>query len=131
MDAFLRWVGCACAASLVSFQAFGCGACIEDKMAATYDDAVVQKAAAKQHLVVFCDVKGPLSADLLVSAVKGVPGVDPTSVRTSTEPAALSFALDPSKVTPEEAVAETSRRVGRGGTVELIKTMSPSPKKAW
>ena len=39
--------------AIASGSAYACGACIEDKVAATYDHAVVTKATAKGQVVVF------------------------------------------------------------------------------
>lgn len=108
--------------------AFACGVCVEDKMAATYDDAVVQKAAGKKHLVVFCDVTGHASAEQLMAATRGVPGIDPDSVRASAQPAALSFSVDPAKQTPEGAVSLVAQRAGAGAGVELLKTLFPKTR---
>lgn len=39
-----------------------CGACIEDKVAATYDYAVEAKAFARQQVLVFAQIDGPVDA---------------------------------------------------------------------
>ena len=54
----LKWSAAASACILVAAQGLACGVCAEDKMAATYDHAVVQRAAAQKRLVVYCDVQG-------------------------------------------------------------------------
>lgn len=108
-----------------SAAAVACGVCVEDKMAATYDFTVVQKAAARRHIVVFCDVRGRLSQEALRSAAQKVPGVQSETVRTSAEPLALSFVIDPARQTPEAAVARVAATLGPPVEVELIRTVAP------
>jgi len=76
-------------------SALACGACIEDKIAATYDHAVVANAAARHRVVVFAAVDGPgdagAGAQALATAAARVPGVDRASIRTAASPRALSF----------------------------------------
>jgi hypothetical protein len=89
--------------------ALACGACIEDKIAATYDHAVVTDAAARHRIVVFAAVDGPgepeAGAKALAAAAAHVPGVDRASIRTAASPRALSFALDRTKTSPDKALA--------------------------
>jgi len=91
--------------------AWACGACVEDKIAATYDYAVVQRAAAQGRVVVFCELKGPVQVAKLRKATAGVSGVDPASVRISDNPAALSFVLNPARQSPKAAVMELQRQL--------------------
>ncbi|UXY14976.1 hypothetical protein N8I74_16900 [Chitiniphilus purpureus] len=125
MKPLLSSLACAFAAILLATQAMACGVCVEDRMAATYDDAVVRQAASRRHWVVFCEVKGVVSAEQLRAAAQAVPGVDPRSIRTSLQPAALSFSLDPARQTPEGAVDLIATQAGRHVQVELLKTMAP------
>jgi phage protein D len=92
-----------------STVAMACGVCIEDRVAATYDYAVVTKAAAERKVMVFAAVDGQGTAKALAAnaqrAAGKVAGVDRASVRSAAEPAAaLSFALDPRAQTPEAAL---------------------------
>jgi len=85
---------------LVSSKALACGYCVEDKVAATYDHAVVTGALAKHHHVVFFHVEGALPAGeagrrLLERAASGTLGVDAGTVRVSEDNLTLSFAFDP------------------------------------
>jgi hypothetical protein len=95
---------------------YACGACDEDKVAATYDHAIVTRAAAKHQLVVFGAIDGALDARAvgakIAAAAQHVKGVARGSVHTSLEPAAVSFVLDPRVQTPEAAMAELERRLG-------------------
>ena len=94
--------GVLAAGALPAAQA--CGTCAEDKIAATYDYAEVQRAAAAGRAVVYCEVAGPWDAARLQAAAHKVRGLDAKSLRLSREPAALSFALDTKKQSPQAAV---------------------------
>jgi hypothetical protein len=84
--------------SLISATAGACGACIEDKIAATYDHALIDRAIASHRQVVFVAIEGPLSPEKVVAqittAAPTVRGVQRGSLRTSTAPPAFSFVLD-------------------------------------
>jgi hypothetical protein len=108
--------------------AFACGACVEDKIAATYDHAVVAEAAARHRVVVFAAVDGPgdpgEGAKALAAAAARVPGVDRSSIRTAASPRALSFVLDPRAATPEKALAAIeAKSAARGLKLALIRVM--------
>ena len=95
--------------------ALGCGACIEDKVAATYDYAVITQAAAQHHVVVFASVDSWPVGNAVAQAIRRTAasskGVDPRSVRVSEEPSALSFAFDPATRSPDSVVAEIETRL--------------------
>ncbi len=108
--------------------ALACGICVEDKVAATYDHAVITRATARHHVVVFAAVEGPAEARAQAGAVRQaaarVRGVDAGSVRTASAPQALSFALDPRAASPESALAAIARDpAARGARLTLIKVM--------
>lgn len=111
--------GAAAALALAAGPAGACGVCVEDKVAVTYDHAVVVRAAAQKHVVVFASIDGMGGAEDLArdasAAAKRVPGVDRDSVRSASAPVALSFALDPAARSPESAVAEVERRAKSPG----------------
>ncbi|HJV59335.1 MAG TPA: hypothetical protein VJ743_00255 [Albitalea sp.] len=120
----------ATAALFVHAAAWACGACVEDKVAATYDHAVVQHAAALGQVVVFCDVQGRFDAQRLHRAATRVRGIDAASVRTSSEPSALSFALDAGQ-TPHAAIAALQRAVPAGTRLVVVREIgSPTPAAA-
>ncbi len=102
-----------------------CGVCVEDKVAATYDYAVVQQAASKGRLMVFCEVGGAVDASRIRNAARQVRGLDRSSVRLSTQPAALSFALDPAQLSPQAAVAALQRAVAPGTRLAIVKLVTP------
>jgi hypothetical protein len=94
---------------------WACGACDEDKIAATYDHAVIDRAMARHHQVVFVAIDGALSAakitrQIAVAAPK-VRGVVTGTLRTSLSPPAFSFELDGTK-SAELAMADFRKAVG-------------------
>ncbi len=113
--------------AILPSAALACGACIEDKVAATYDHAVIARAAERHHLVVFCEVSGPFApataVELAASAVR-VKGLVPGSVRTSLTPSAVSFVVDPAAQSPAAAAADLQRRARVPGLrLTVVKTM--------
>jgi hypothetical protein len=79
--------------------AAACGVCIEDKMAATYDHAVIVTAFKRDHVVVFAEMLNTPStaqgqAQKVVQAFEAIAGVDHGSVRVSFNPGAISFAIN-------------------------------------
>jgi hypothetical protein len=86
----------------LSGVALACGYCVEDKIASTYDHAVVTRALARKHHVVFFHVDGPLAQGentkrWLEGAVAAAAGVDEGSVRVSVETLTISLAFDPAR----------------------------------
>jgi hypothetical protein len=106
--------------------AWACGACDEDKIAATYDHATVARATARHQMVVFAAVEGSGDAHALSRRVRnaavGSAGVDRASVHASAEPASLSFALDPRVASPEQALVAIQKAAGAPGVkLELLR----------
>jgi hypothetical protein len=97
--------------ALAAPAVWACGVCVEDKVAATYDYAVVQRALARGQVVVYCEMSGRGGDARLRQAAARVPGLDAASVRISAEPAALSFALDAAKRSPAAAAAALQHAV--------------------
>lgn len=97
------------AALFAPAAAFACGACVEDKVAATYDHALVTQATQHGKVVVFAEPRsGADPAEVeraLRRAAAKAPGVEPASVRASQSPAALSFVLDPRGHDPQKTLA--------------------------
>ena len=86
---------------------YACGVCIEDKVAATYDHAIVHQAIASHRQVIFVALEGrdaALAGARIVSAARRVPGTEPASVRYAAAPPAFSFALA-KNVAPDKALA--------------------------
>ena len=111
-------------------SAWACGACDEDKIAATYDHAIAVRAAARAHLVVFCSVQGVYDAERLRRVAGRADGIDVASIRTSAQPAALSFVVDPHRRSAQSAVAALQRGAPRGTQVVLIKVVRGEPGRA-
>jgi hypothetical protein len=104
-------------------RAFACGTCVEDKVAATYDHATVQRAAAAGRLMVFCELAGPWDAAKLKAAARRVPGLDAASLRWSREPAALSFALDPGRQSAGAAVLALQAAAPPGARIQVVRVV--------
>jgi hypothetical protein len=98
---------------LAGTTAQACGFCIEDKVAAAYDHAVVSRAREAGRVMVFAEVEGSGTAVDRVRAVRKaasrVKAIDASSIRVSEAPAMVSFALDARARTPEQALAATER----------------------
>jgi hypothetical protein len=92
----------ACVLLALGADALACGYCVEDRVAAVYDHAVVVKSLERRHPVVFLGIEGSLAPaegerKAIEGALRGVPGVDSGSLRVSLTGAALSFAYDPGR----------------------------------
>ena len=88
--------------------AMACGVCLEDKVAATYDHALVQRALAQHRVVVFAEPRASLDAKALKAvAAKAARarGVDAATVKTSASPASVSFVLDPKRADARKTLA--------------------------
>lgn len=112
-----------------------CGVCVEDKVAATYDHAVVMRAGALRHLVVFGEIDGAVDVKAVLAAIpaaaKRVQGIDRGTVRTSASPSAFSFSLDPAAQSPDSAVAELQKRLRTQGVrLSVLRVMSSETKAA-
>ena len=99
---------------LASGGALACGYCVEDKMAAAYDHAVVTRALGRQHHVAFFHVEGRLAAGdggkrALEKLAESSPGVDKGSARASVEAATIAVAFDPRR-TPVMALQQDLER---------------------
>jgi hypothetical protein len=102
-----------------------CGTCVEDKVAATYDHAVLQRAAAASRSVVYCEIEGQWDRARLEAAARRIRGVDASSLRFSREPAALSFAVD-TRQQPVQAAAMAIQLAAPAGTqVRVIRISRP------
>jgi hypothetical protein len=85
-----------------------CGVCVEDKVAATYDHAVVARALAQQRVVVFAEPRASIDAKTLkalAARAARAPGVEAATVKTSESPASVSFVLDPRRADARKTVA--------------------------
>jgi hypothetical protein len=106
---------------------WACGACDEDKIAATYDHAVIDRATARHHQVVFVAIDGSVSAAEInrrvAAAAPKVRGVVAGTLRTSLSPPAFSFALDATQK-PEAAMSDFRKAVrDRDARLTLVRIM--------
>jgi hypothetical protein len=94
---------------------WACGACDEDKIAATYDHAVIAAAAARHQRVVFVAIDGPVNIEKLTTRIAAaatrIRGVRKGTLRTSASPPAFSFALERTRK-PEAAAADFREAIG-------------------
>lgn len=86
--------------------------------------AVVVRAAASGNVMVFCEVIGPFVGPRLKAATRRVRGVDPHSVRVSMQPAALSFAVDPTRHSPQAAVDAARRGLPAAVRFNIVHVLS-------
>ena len=80
--------------------ALACGVCVEDKVAATYDHAVIRGASERHQDVLFVSIEGADAAVVgrrLAQAARGLRGADAKTLRVSASPAAFSIAVDRSQ----------------------------------
>ena len=95
-----------------------CGACVEDKVAATYDHAVIHTAIAKRQQVVFVAVDGVVDVNKIGARISAaapkVRGVVAGTLRTSVAPPAFSFGLEAAE-NPEHAVAGFRKTLADSG----------------
>lgn len=123
-------------ASAFAFNAFACGFCIEDKIAAVYDHAVAMHAVAQRHQVAFFAVEGiipsgEVSRRAIEAIAESLVGVDKGSARVSVDSASLSVAFDPARVPKEDLAIKLGRKLaGKGLTVGIMRIMDkPSELK--
>ena len=109
--------------------ALACGVCLQDKIAATYDHGIVTRAVAQHRVVVFAEPRAAVEAarlqKALTTAAARVPGVDAATVRTNASPASLSFALDPKRSDPKQALAAIRKASGvQGLELDLLEVVA-------
>ena len=114
-------------AAMASSGALACGVCVDDKVAAAYDHAVVQRALQRGQVVVFAEVEGSGRAEDRVraarEAARRVAGVEAASLRSAPAPAALSFALDARVSSPERALKAANAFASGRAELRLLKVM--------
>jgi hypothetical protein len=114
---------------LTAAEATACGICDEDKVAATYDYAVIREAAGKHQTVAFAAVGGLDGvsdglAQALRNAVASSKGVVRDSVRVSPSPPAISFAFDPAVQAAQSLLVELQKQFeAKGLQFRLIKVL--------
>ena len=86
----------AAALAFATQSALACGYCVEDKIAAAYDHAVISKAVSQNHRVAFFHVEGNVPRAALEQAAYAA-GADAASVRVSADGLTVSLAFDPGR----------------------------------
>ena len=104
--------------------ALACGYCVEDKMAAAYDHAVVTRALSQKHHVAFFHIDGPLAPGqstkrALEAIANSAAGADPGSSRVSVESSSLAVAFDPRR----SSVADLQKAIERGLAAKKLSLM--------
>jgi len=110
-------------AALFAATAGACGVCVEDKMALTYDHTVAQQTYARGHLLLFCELHGQLGAanlDAIKNNIARVRGINAQTIRISSQPLTLSFALDPALQSRESALAALQQVLPDGVQAVLL-----------
>jgi hypothetical protein len=112
-----------------------CGQCVEDKVAATYDHAVITRAAHDGHAVVFAEVRGPAAGGtpalktFIAHALASTRGVDAGTVRVSLEPPAASFACDLARHTPNALLATVNPQLATKGLSLVVIKIDHGPQR--
>jgi hypothetical protein len=107
-------------------RAHACDACLEDKIAATYDWQVVSTAQRLGHTVVFTKLLGPITprdealARTIVRRLGTIAGVDVGTVRVSLAPPAVSFACNPACMATPRLIATINRKLRPTGLALAI-----------
>ncbi len=104
--------------ALGSSAAIACGYCVEDRIAAVYDHALLQRTLTSKHQIVFFAWDGPLTHGdaerrKIFALVEATPGVDKGSTRVSMEPAALAVAFDPRRSSIENVQAALQKSLAK------------------
>jgi len=106
-------------ALLSATAALPCGYCIEDRVAAVYDQAAVDHALQRKHHVAFLGIEGGVGAatDLraIRGALEGVAGVDKGSTRAKAENAAIAVAYDPARTSLSRVVSSANGSLAHRG----------------
>ena len=114
--ALCLWLACS--------GAWACGHCVEDRIAVVYDHAQLQQARAAGHRVAYFAIEGlsgkPAAQRRLLEQAAALPGIDPGSLRVSTEPGALSFAFDPARQSTERLQGLLQRQLSRHGVTSTF-----------
>ena len=103
---------------LFAQAALACGYCVEDKIAAAYDHAVVVSAMDRRHEVAFLSIETAPAGSrerAIAGAVESVAGVDRGTVRVSLEGRAVSFAFDPARAPASAIVGSLQRKLAAQG----------------
>lgn len=122
--------------ALQGTAAIACGHCVEDKIAAVYDYAIVTQALGQKHQIAYFAIEGALTPDndvrQIIKAVESASVADKGSARVSVESASLSVAFDPRRV-PFAALQKAIERklAAKKLSLQLLQVMNqPAETKA-
>lgn len=112
-----------CFALLLAASASGalaCGVCVEDRIAAVYDHAVVTCTLDAGHQVMFCAIEGDIVpgnalAHEIRRAIESLAGVNRGSVRVSLDTASLAFTFDPARASGMALMRTANRKFVKSG----------------
>lgn len=111
-------------------DAWACGVCHEDKIAAVYDHAMVLNAAKAGKAVQFAEITGPFTAaavEDMRKAIKSVPGVDADPVKVSATPASVAFVFDPKQGSSADFLKRINAKISaRKWSLGHLKTIGAS-----
>ena len=118
---------------IFAVPAAACGYCVDDKVAAAYDHAVVERALAQGHAMAFLSLElaRPATRDTKAAirhAIERIPGVDRGTVRVALEAGGLSLAFDPKRA-PEAGVLKALDRAVMPLGVRTVLLRFGSPGK--
>ena len=110
---------------MLAGEAWACGVCVDDKIAAVYDHAVLQRAFAAKQTVAFFALDGKLVDDArtrkaIAAYARATPGVDPASVRVSTTLASLGLVFDGRRTSLPKVQESIERRLSALGLTLLV-----------
>jgi hypothetical protein len=112
---------CALVSAFAVTDAGACGHCLEDRIAAVYNHAVVTAARARHQAVMFLGVTGldpaepALAARRMRGAVEATAVATAGSIRVDAGAAAVSFAFDPARASPGRVLEQVRARLARSG----------------
>ncbi len=117
--------------ALGSAASFACGHCVEDRIAAVYDHALLQRSLASNHPVLFFAWDGPVtrndaSRQKIMALTSAVAGVDKDSIRVSMEPASLALAFDPQQSNGQAIETALQKKLG-SLTISVVRLQGPTP----
>jgi hypothetical protein len=110
----------------ITASAAACGFCIEDRVAAVYDQALVDKSLAQHRYMAFFAIEGAVNVDeatrLALLAALNASGASRGSARLSLESAACSVAYDPAQTDLAKLAAVAGRALAsRGLTLNALR----------
>ena len=113
-------------AAAIPGSAIACGACVEDRVAATYDHALVRSAIAQHRMIIFVALDGPdasLVGDRIKSTAGALGAVQRGTVRYAASPAAFSFMLA-KDATADDVVGAFRKAMGaKRVTMTIVRVM--------